>query len=220
MIFLFLFDRFKKIDQVLVGGAPIGGDLWSQITELNNRVYLTYGMTETLSHIALLENKPGINDYKALNGVQFAIDNRGCLNIYAPHIQEQIIQTNDVVELINTSAFRWVGRIDNIINSGGLKINPENVEEQLRVAFERVEIGNEFIVSSVPDPVLGSKLVLIIAGTNSEPPDIEKRLWTSLGSIPNKYHRPKEIFFMDQLIKNAGGKIDRAATLNLISSIF
>lgn len=214
------FERFKKIDQVLIGGASVGADLWNQITELNNRVYSTYGMTETLSHIALLENIPCENHYTALNGVKLAVDHRSCLNIYAPHIQKQIIQTNDVVELLSTSAFRWVGRVDNIINSGGLKINPENVEELLRDAMERLDIRNEFIVSGVPDPALGTKLVLITAGKNSEPPDIEKKISTLIESISNKYHRPKQIFFVDQLIKNAGGKIDRAATLKLISNIF
>jgi O-succinylbenzoic acid--CoA ligase len=208
-------NRFKKIDQVLIGGAPVGEGLWNKIQELPNQIFISYGMTETLSHVALRKNKVDQDYYHALPDILFDVDDRGCLNIYAPHIQHEKIQTNDVVELLGRSGFRWIGRADNIINSGGIKINPEQVEESLRIAFERIGIKQEFIVSGIPDSDLGSKLILIIAAGPADRSDFEIKIRESFEFIPDRYSRPRAVLFVEQMVRNAGGKIDRAATLKL-----
>jgi O-succinylbenzoic acid--CoA ligase len=86
-------------------------------------------MSETLSHIGLKRIYPEGEDYFTLfDGVDISLDNRGCLRISAPKINAELLQTNDIVDVLNPKQFRFLGRADNVINSGGAKIFPEQLE--------------------------------------------------------------------------------------------
>jgi O-succinylbenzoic acid--CoA ligase len=115
---------------IIVGGA-VNIALQSQIQQLSVPVFSTYGMTETVSHIAIKRlNKESISDkFEILDGVEIKLDERSCLSIKAPASNNEWIFTNDVVELTEDKKFKILGRYDNIINSGGVKIQLEEVEK-------------------------------------------------------------------------------------------
>ena len=147
-------SKLKKVQHILIGGAEIPEELSEQLRSHEITAYQSYGMTETISHVAL--RKIGQeSDYHALPGVHFTVDN-DCLTIHYPEIQLKAIQTTDVVELLDERTFRWKGRADFVINSGGKKIHPEELEKRLS-SF----IDGRFILSSIPHSVWGEALVLL-----------------------------------------------------------
>jgi O-succinylbenzoic acid--CoA ligase len=147
-------SKLKKVQHILIGGAEIPVELSEQLRSNELIAYQSYGMTETISHVAL--RKIGQDsEYHALPGVHFSVDNN-CLTIHYPEIQLKVIQTTDVVELIDERTFRWKGRADFVINSGGKKIHPEELEKRLS-SF----IAGRFILSSIPHPIWGEALVLL-----------------------------------------------------------
>ncbi len=136
----------------------------------------------------------------------------GCLVIDAPKISEQVIVTNDLVKIYSDTEFEWLGRLDNVVNSGGVKILPEQVEKKLQEF-----IFNRFFISSRPDDVLGEKLILLIEkGSNGSE---EKRFYIDLISkLKNlhKYEIPKGIFLIDKFQETKTKKIQRQKTLDLL----
>lgn len=205
-------DKIHFIKNILIGGAAVSVSLKNKIFEaLKNRppstsnfqpkIYETYGMSETLSHIALKQIYPIAEEYfKVLNEIEISLDERQCLQIFAPHINSELLQTNDLVEIKNRKEFKFLGRIDNVVNSAGLKIFPEELEN-----IVNKEITNEVAILGIKDELLGQKLILVIEGEKSE--DLQKRLSTI--NYPSKNHHPKEIIFLEHFPRLPNGKIDR-----------
>jgi len=193
-----------KLDNLIVGGGAVEKSLSEQLQGLNTNIYSSYGMTETITHVALkrLNGKFKNENYKALNNVKFETDDRNCLVIDAPKLSEELVVTNDIVKIKSDTEFEWIGRYDNIINSGGVKINPEKIEELLSEY-----ISSPFFIASISDSVLGEKVVLIIEG---KPFEIDLEMIKSM--LP-KYHNPKDIFFVDEFILTESGKVNRSQTL-------
>ncbi|MFI5221577.1 MAG: AMP-binding protein, partial [Bacteroidia bacterium] len=152
-------NRFKNI---LVGGASINRKLEEKFSQLECRCFHTYGMTETVSHIALREI--GKEKYfTSMEGVELKKDENNCLQIRSPSTKNDWIKTNDVVELITEKQFSVLGRSDEVINTGGIKIFPQRIESALEVIFEEMNLRvTEFFVASEPDEVLGERLVVIL----------------------------------------------------------
>ena len=170
-------------------------------------IFETYGMTETITHIAVRElSKDSVNNnFKALPEVVFTKDERDCLVIEAPTVSDGIITTNDVVNLISSSEFQWLGRYDNVINSGGVKLIPEQLESKLSSL-----INLRFFVSGIPDAQLGKKMVLVVEGNvDTEQLHVDIK---SLNSI-SKYEIPKEIFSVPKFVETGSGKVNRNETL-------
>lgn len=200
-------DKIQLIKNLIIGGAQVSENLKKEIEKsclsVKNRVFETYGMSETLSHIALKEIFPTAEDYfTILDDVEISKDERGCLTISAPKLNPQILKTNDLVEFKNQKQFRFLGRIDHVINSGGLKIYPEELERLVKQ-----QISNETIFIGIKNESLGEKLILIIEGT--ENPEVIDQL--SLVKYPSKNHRPKETIFIENFPRTPNGKIDRLA---------
>ena len=173
-----------------------------------NRVYETYGMTETLSHIALKNIYPFEDDYfNLLPNVEIRTDDRGCLQIYAPKITDGWINTNDVVELSGDKKFRFLGRADHVINSGGAKIHPEEIEKILRKY-----VDHELVVIGMKDEILGERLTLVIEGDDK----LQIRECVEGARFDKSYHKPKEIVFVNQIPRTPNGKIARIDTLNML----
>lgn len=191
--------KLKKIKTLIVGGAKVHKALEQELLKLRIKVYETFSMTETITHIAA--KRIGENAFTVLPNVTVAVDERQCLVIDAKNISDQLIITNDIVKLISEKQFVWIGRIDNIINSGGIKLSPEKIEEKLSTLIPR-----RYFVHGVPDLVLGEKLVLYIEG---EPLEIED----SVFSVLDKYEKPKEIVFIPKFKQTATGKIKRKESL-------
>jgi O-succinylbenzoic acid--CoA ligase len=157
-------------------------------------------MTETLTHVAIKPlNGPNISDlFRALDGIHFEKDDRGCLAIHASALNPVPIVTNDLVELIDENSFRWLGRFDNVINSGGVKIIPEVVEAKLA----SVILNRRFFITGVADESLGEKVVLVVEG---------KKIDISRDSL-DKFEEPKEIYFIPKFVETESGKVNRGET--------
>jgi o-succinylbenzoate---CoA ligase len=194
--------ELKNVKKMIVGGAKMSKALEKSLSKLSTKGYETYGMTETITHIAA--KKIGEKAFSVLPNIKIYQDNRNCLVINAPKISEEIIVTNDLVELINENEFVFLGRIDNIINSGGIKLIPEQIEEKLSN-----KIHSRFFVAGIEDATLGEKLALIIEG---EKQPLDETIFDGL----DKYERPKEVFYVSKFIETQNGKIKRKEILERI----
>lgn len=214
-------DKFHLIKTLIIGGAQVSETLKQKIhATLRNSdgevlIYETYGMSETLSHIALKQIYPEPEVYfKKMDGVELSLDERGCLRIFAPKLNSEILKTNDLVELKDDSHFKFMGRIDNVINSGGLKIQPELLESLVKKIIEK-----EIVFVGVPDQKLGQKVVMAIEGSET---DIDSaQTAQALAQIErsfSKNHKPREIIVLENLPRLANGKIDRLTIQQILSN--
>ena len=166
-------------------------------------------MTETISHVALrpVNGVDKTNVYTALPNVSFDLDDRGCLVIDAPNLGNLHLVTNDVVTLHDAKSFEWLGRFDNVINSGGVKLYPEKIEQLLR-DFIKVP----FIISSLQDQALGEQLILVLELDDPKQVADYRNIISELES----YHRPKKIFTLSKFPVTETGKIKRNDIKDLI----
>lgn len=206
-------SRLKDISSIIVGGGEISTPLRQRVSSLNNAIYSTYGMTETVSHIALqlLSRQSTETYFTAIKGVEINIDDRDCLTIKSAVTNNRIITTNDRVELVTDNKFKWLGRIDNVINSGGIKVQIEMVEASISKIFNALQLKNRFILKGAPDNALGQKVVLLVEGDLDQ--DIYKTLATAFKSELNKYEKPKEIVLVEKFEETPTGKILRNSDL-------
>ncbi|MDA9356820.1 AMP-binding protein [Flavobacteriaceae bacterium] len=201
-------SKLKFINTLILGGTDVSNSLRSRILSKIDTYYETYGMTETASHIAIKKvskNNQLITNFKVLDGVTISKNSNNCLTIEAPAISSNIIITNDIVEIISTNEFSVIGRKDNIINSGGVKLVPEEIERKLSKY-----IYKNFIISSIKDEILGDKVILII---ESEKYKLKKEVFNYL----NKFEKPKQIYFISKFIYTKSNKIDRISTKQTIN---
>lgn len=204
----------KSVKKILLGGAAISPVMENSLQSLRAEIYHGYGMTETLSHVALrrVNGQERSEVFKSLPGIRFGVDERNCLTLKVPFLKETV-ETNDVVELINEHEFIWRGRFDNVINSGGIKFFPEEIEKKI-YPF----IPERFFVAGFPDERFGEKLCLLIEG-DAYPDDRFEVLLKEIEKHLERYERPKEIFFVKNFRLTGSGKIRRQATLEIIISV-
>ncbi|MCJ7465695.1 MAG: AMP-binding protein [Maribacter sp.] len=231
MVPIQLENSLEKLDLIrilLVGGAAISRKLIERLENSTSEIYETYGMTETVSHIAVrkinncstIHSMEGVeselamggkskgilkNDFKCLPNVTVSVNHRGCLVIHAPNISGEDIITNDLVNLRSETEFEWLGRFDNVINSGGIKLFPEQIEAHLAPI-----IANRFFVAGLPDNQLGQKMVLLVEGDIDKQELMEKI--KSLSSLSGPEY-PKEILTIPKMITTPNGKMLRKETL-------
>jgi O-succinylbenzoic acid--CoA ligase len=201
-------DRLNTLDVMIVGGAPVNSALLSQIQQLSVPVFSTYGMTETVSHIALqkLNGANASASYTLLEGIEATTDERECLRLRGAVTNHEWIQTNDVVVFTDTTHFQIIGRADNIINSGGVKIQLEKVERAIEQIWNRPE---RYFVWWQPDEKLGQKLVLVIE--NAEAVHKES-LKDKLQLLLNPYEIPREVYHAKKFVETSTGKVDKRRT--------
>jgi o-succinylbenzoate---CoA ligase len=207
----------NNLDSVLIGGAPLSESSRKQLDRFQCRCYETYGMTETVSHIALrLANTPGKQPYfETLPGIDISLDERGCLVIEADYLREPVI-TNDLVEMTGPGKFIWSGRWDNVINTGGIKVSPEKIEKELEAIFYRNNFTHRFFIAALPDERLGSKVVLIMEGVQFSSELLERSL-AQFRSAVSPYEFPKEVYSVPEFLHTESKKIDRIQTLPAIT---
>ncbi len=190
----------ESVHNIIIGGAPLSAERRNRLINAGFNAYETYGMTETCSHVALKR----ITDefFAAIAGVTFAVDDRGCLVVNVPHMSIKQVVTNDVVELHSSTAFTWLGRYDNVINTGGIKVHPEVLEREIAKIIGE---GHTFFVAGVPHPIWGQQVVMAIVAEPEAIPAIEAKLSQNLD------HRimPKKIIAVDGVKRTANGKIIR-----------
>lgn len=198
---------FESISTVIIGGGEIPLQLEKKLTGFKNKIYSTYGMTETITHIAV--RKVGNPIFKAFKGISLGLDNRDCLTIEADYLPEKII-TNDIVSFEGPFEFIFKGRYDHVINSGGIKVHPESVEAKINDL-----LNVNYFITGQSHPELGQQVVLVIEGNELDPTTLNL-LKNSLNEALGKYEIPKKIVFATKFALTPTGKIDRLTTLKQI----
>lgn len=186
--------HLSKVENVIVGGAPLSVSQEDMLRHAPFRSFATYGMTETASHVALRDIKAG-ELFEGLPGYRFATDDRRCLVIEHPLMSWHRLVTNDVVELIDNHTFRWLSRHDNVINSGGIKLYPEQIER----AIAHLLPADSYFISSLPDERLGNRLVLVIDARLDTEITLEQ-----LSELLPKYQVPKQIIRREMKFTSTG----------------
>ena len=206
--------QLNRAKGILVGGAPVALSLHRELQRIVPPVYLTYGMTETASHIAVRRlNGPTAADYyDVLDNIKIGIDKRGCLTIQGDVTNKELLMTNDIVELLTPTRFRWIGRVDNIINTGGVKVQVEKVELAVAEAFSDAADSPRFFVAPQPDDLLGEKIVLLLEGEQLAQAE-EQKLLSRLNALLQKFEIPKQILYTPSFSETATGKISRQTTM-------
>jgi o-succinylbenzoate---CoA ligase len=205
-------ETWKKVQKIIIGGGQVDPRLEADLIDWPNEIFESFGMTETISHIAL-RRITGVKEkepFRVLEGITVSKDERDCLVIHSELLPENPLVTNDIVELENETTFRWMGRADNLINSGGVKIIPETIEKLVK-SF----MNTKFFFAGLPDEKLGERLVLVIEGQPMGAAD-EAELLNDIKTDLHKYEIPKEIHYLDAFVETENGKINRKKTVKLI----
>ena len=202
-------ERLMRIRHLIIGGGAIDDALADQLKDFPNAVWSTYGMTETLSHIALRRlSGPDASDwYTPFPSVHLSLSSDGCLIIDAPEVCSDTLVTNDIAALSHDQRFRILGRKDNIICSGGLKIQAEELERQLRP-----HLLQRFIITKCADEKFGEIVVLLTEGSIAEARQVCEHI------LP-KYHQPRSYFHVNRIPLTATGKPARHEAEQLVSEL-
>jgi o-succinylbenzoate---CoA ligase len=191
--------KLHNIKKLIIGGVKMNPNLEKSLITVKSEIFETYGMTETITHIAA--KRVGEQGFKVLPNINIKVDNRNCLVIDAPKISNDTIITNDLVEMIGKNQFSYLGRLDNVVNSGGIKLIPEQIEDKLSDKIE-----SRFFVTGIPDNDLGEKLILVIEGNKYE---VNDNIFNQL----SKHQKPKEIVFVSKFQETENGKILRKESI-------
>ena len=195
-------QKLNNIKTLIVGGAQVSSRLKEQFQKVTTNVYETYGMTETITHIAVKQINGKVTSYfTTLPNIVISQNTKECLVIDAPQLTVDQIITNDVVKLHSKTTFEWLGRVDNVINSGGVKLFPEQIEAKLQS-----KMGSRFFISSEADPTFGEVVIMIIeADTDTLNPNVFSDL--------NAIETPKQVYAISAFAETTSGKVNRTETL-------
>lgn len=196
-------SRLKYINSLIIGGGVVPESLRKSLISLGVNAYSTYGMTETCSHIALQKIDATGSPYEVLPPTTVSIDDRGCLVAELPQFSVEKVVTNDIIELISSTQFRWRGRYDNVINTGGLKVFPEEVEAKIAPLVE-----SRYYIASRPSDKWGEEIVLVLE-RESISADEEAKLLQILKSALLPHQVPKAVICKYPFDETSTGKIKR-----------
>ncbi len=193
-------NLFVKTKHVLLGGMAVCEELKDMIMDYPNNVWSSYGMTETLSHIAVrkVNGEDATNYFTAFKDIEISKSDEDTLIIFAPRLNPEKLYSKDRVEFLEDKSFRVLGRVDNCINSGGIKIQIEEVEEKLSKILPN---DVKFQVTSAPCNELGDKLVLLM--------DKEIEDFSFYAQQLPRYWKPKHRILVEVIPQTGTGKPDR-----------
>lgn len=201
--------KVNAIDKIITGGAPISLYLENLIKEhVSVQVYHTFGMTETVSHIALRDVKDVNADYKALEGIKIGQTDDGRLTINAPLTDDKELITNDIVKITSPTSFKWIGRADHVINSGGVKLQIEVLEQKIAMYLQQQKRYKRLFIFSKPNNEFGEMVCLAIEGESFD---------INFNAVLKPYEIPKEVHFILEFEETPTQKIDRKATIKQLT---
>ncbi|MEM7549718.1 MAG: AMP-binding protein [Bacteroidota bacterium] len=211
-----MLPMLNQVDCVIIGGAPLTSNQEEIVNQLETRVFQTYGMTETVSHVALKRLSPQKEShFMGLEKISFRVDHEGRLVILDSKSENEFY-TNDIVELIDQKRFRWKGRFDNVVNSGGYKIQLESVEKLIEEKLNKLGLPFRSFLFSKPHPQLGEELNLLIE-SHRLAFSIENKITKSFKEAIPKYAVPKNIFYIKRFIHTNTDKVNRKLTLEKVN---
>jgi O-succinylbenzoic acid--CoA ligase len=213
-------DNLSMCGTLLIGGGEIPASLKDRVQDLLAlKVYESFGMSETYTHFALrrINGHEPESSFRLLKGALISLDSRGCLVVDLPGVTMGPVKTNDLVEIgPGGDSFTWLGRSDNVINTGGIKVIPEILEERI----EKL-LGTSVLLLPVADEKLGQKMVLLVEGTLDEDPKsikiTEDKLKSKLATVLSSHELPRQLILVSQIPRNASFKPDRKAAVALLS---
>ena len=195
-------SQLNKIKNLIIGGAAVSDALENKLCNVKIHAYSTYGMTETASHVAL-KKLDGKSNFQALNGISFSVNTEGRLSIEGSRIPNSTLLTNDITKLISKTSFHWLGRIDNVINSGGVKIVAEELERTIATM-----LNETFYITKETQSELGETPLLVIECDAWESEKTKVFLEKLKLRLP-AYWSPRKIRFVKYIDRTASGKIKR-----------
>lgn len=195
----------EQFDTILLGGGPVSTALEEDLQGLGTVVYQGYGSTETVTHTALrrLNGSGQSRLYHAIGGVSFSSDDRGCLVVRTPHLKTKEHITNDLVELVDRTHFHWLGRIDNVILSGGKKIFPEQLEAKTAGVIPWPHFFTAF-----PDDRLGQGVALVLE-TDQNSQDVLEEVLPALRNVLSEHELPRRVTALRSFLRTRSGKVIR-----------
>lgn len=212
----FILDNLSimpDIRAVIIGGARIPDLLRKRIEQSGLNAYETYGMTETASHIALRKVTEAAAPFHTMPGIQVAFSPENTLQIIFD--SGEFIVTNDLAELISPDEFYITGRADQIINTGGKKVNPQDIEAAIKSLLPL-----PFLIAGFPDDKWGERIVLVVEGSENALNISSASLLSEIKKILPGWQVPKEVFFVSGLPATGNGKIKRPKNYeDLFSSV-
>lgn len=207
--------KFKQIRNVIIGGGAIDPALEAQLKDFPNAVWSTYGMTETLSHIAMrrLSGETAGKWYTPLSNVHVELSDNETLVISAPDICDGVLVTNDRAVINEKGQFRILGRTDNTINSGGVKLQIEEIESRISELIGNADAEGHFRIAGKKDPLFGEIVVMLL---DESILPLESKIAEAVAELP-KYWRPREVIKVKSLPMTGNGKPDRATTALMVN---
>lgn len=196
-------DTFKHVRGYLVGGQALPPDLVRNIGLLGLDAWESYGMTETASHIALRRVRIDTEPFRPLDGISISQDQRGCLVIEG--VGEEPVVTNDLVTVNPDGSFYVTGRADDVIITGGKKVHPEPLEQEIG---HILSLECRYMIVGLPDDKWGEKVVLVLEGVHLDAAAIRGMLLALRRSLEG-WRCPKEIVVLDDFAAVPGSKLRR-----------
>lgn len=198
-------SRLGRVGNIIIGGAPLPRDTENQLTAIipsGVGLYATYGMTETCSHVAL--RALGSDLFTSMPGISFSADHRGCLRIHAPAYTFGQLQTNDIARLSGPDGFIWCGRYDNVVNSGGIKIFPEELERKMEG-----QLPCRFYLKGVPDDKWGESVAIVVEDDPASPSLSDERIIEVCRECLRHIEMPRHILRLRDFCFTSNGKLKR-----------
>ncbi|MEX0965615.1 MAG: AMP-binding protein [Bacteroidia bacterium] len=202
--------RMLQNSKLIIGGGAVSAELEDTIRKNRITAWHTYGMTETLTHVAIRKLGPDKTEtaFIPLPGVAISVDENNCLALTVPALNGQSVQTRDRVELQEDGRFIWLGRLDNVANSGGHKVQLEKVEAAVAFALNKLKLEtDDFFAAAIPDAHLGEMVVVFL----NKKINVKNELIKIATEKLHRYEVPKEIIEATKWKKTASGKVDKQA---------
>ncbi|GAA4436497.1 AMP-binding protein [Ravibacter arvi] len=208
-------DLPQKLGKILLGGVGLTPAQYDAFQKLGPEIYLGYGMTETVSHVALRSLSDAHDaPYRLTGDLEIGTDARGCLYLRGAVTDFELVQTNDLAMVsADRKSFRILGRIDNTVNSGGIKMQLETLDYQFGAVFREAGISNRFFFWKMPDPRLGEALVLVVEGENT----LQKQIRALVEEHLERNKRPRKICFTELFLMTGSDKVDKSRTFDTLS---
>lgn len=206
-------ELLEQVRNIIIGGGPLDAALEQQLRGMDNAVWHSYGMTETLSHIALrrVSGPEASSWFTPLPGVTLTTGQDGCLVIDAPHLHDGRLVTRDIVEMEpGSQRFKVLGRIDNVIITGGIKVHIEQVEQSLAT-----HIAFPFLITKCHDPQFGEAVVMLVEGGT----DAVETARMACSQHLDRFSRPKHVFAVKHLPTTPNGKPARSIAQQIAATL-